>query len=493
MSYIGKNSLSEEALIFELGSEEREGVSYPKADKSKLKTSISIDPSLLRDRINGMPEVSEVEVVRHYTHLSQWNYGVDSGMYPLGSCTMKYNPKVNEMVANFEGFLLSHPHQPERLSQGVLRIMYELEQFLSEITGLDRVTLQPAAGAHGELTGMLMIKAYHKNKNSGRFKVLVPDTAHGTNPASVSMCGMKPIKVESNEQGVMDIDTIRKLIDDEVAAIMFTNPNTLGLFESNIVEISELMHKEGGLVYCDGANLNALLGITKLGDLGIDVVHMNLHKTFSTPHGGGGPGAGPVAVRDNLSDFLPVPVVEKIGESYKLNYEIPKSIGKVRSFYGNFLVMVKAYAYILSMGAKGLRKTSEAAVVNANYIRSKLKNYYYLPYDKICMHECVFTDKNQHKFGVTTLDIAKRLIDYGFHPPTIYFPLVVSGALMVEPTETEPKETIDKFIESMIKISKEAESNPEVLKEAPHFSKVSRVDEVKAARNPILKWEKKDD
>jgi len=493
MSYIDKNSLSEEALIFELGSEEREGVSYPRADKSKLKTSISIDPSLLRDRINGMPEVSEVEVVRHYTHLSQWNYGVDSGMYPLGSCTMKYNPKVNEMITNFEGFSLAHPHQPEELSQGILRIMYELEQFLSEITGLDRVTLQPAAGAHGELTGMLMIKAYHKNKNSGRFKVLVPDTAHGTNPASVSMCGMKPIKVESNKQGVMDIDTIKKLIDDKVAAIMFTNPNTLGLFESNIVEISELMHKEGGLVYCDGANLNALLGITKLGDLGVDVVHMNLHKTFSTPHGGGGPGAGPVAVRDNLSDFLPIPVVEKIGESYKLNYEIPKSIGKVRSFYGNFLVMVKAYAYILSMGAEGLRKTSEAAVVNANYIRSKLKNYYYLPYDEICMHECVFTDKNQHKFGVTTLDIAKRLIDYGFHPPTIYFPLVVSGALMVEPTETEPKETIDKFIESMIKIYKEAESNPEVLKEAPHFSKVSRVDEVKAARNPILKWEKKDD
>ena len=491
MAYISKDNLEDEPLIFEMGSEGREGVSYPKIDKSKIDVSVSIDENFLRGPIDGMPEVSEVEVVRHYTHLSQWNYGVDSGMYPLGSCTMKYNPKVNEKVASFNGFTLSHPHQPENLSQGLLKLMYELENYLAEITGLNRVTLQPAAGAHGELTGMLMIRAYHKANKTGRYKVLIPDTAHGTNPASVSMCGMKPITVKSNVDGIMDIDTIKALLDDEVAAIMFTNPNTLGLFESNIIEISELIHKNGGLVYCDGANLNALMGIVKLGDLGVDVVHMNLHKTFSTPHGGGGPGAGPVAVRDILSDFLPVPVVEKAGEKYKLNYNIPKSIGKVRSFYGNFLVMVKAYAYILSMGADGIKRASETAVINANYIRSKLKNYYHLPYDKVCMHECVFTDKNLHKYGVLTLDIAKRLIDYGFHPPTIYFPLVVSGALMIEPTETESKETIDKFIEAMINIAKEAEDNPDLLKEAPHNTKVSRVDEVKAARNPILKWERK--
>ena len=486
-----KQVFIEEPLIFEMGSKGRKGVSYPKIDETGLEALVSVDDSFIRDPIDGMPEVSEVEVVRHYTHLSQWNYGVDTGMYPLGSCTMKYNPKVNETVANLEGFTLLHPNQPESLSQGALKLMYELEEMLSEITGLDRVTLQPAAGAHGELTGMLMIKAYHTVNKTGKYKVLVPDTAHGTNPASVSMCGMKPITVKSNVNGIMDIDIIKNLIDDEVAAIMFTNPNTLGLFESNIIEISELIHKNGGLVYCDGANLNALMGIVKLGELGIDVVHMNLHKTFSTPHGGGGPGSGPVAVRDVSADFLPVPVIKNTGDKYSLNYDIPNTIGKVRSFYGNFLVMVKAYAYILAMGADGLRKASETAVVNANYIRSKLKDYYYLPYDKICMHECVFTDKNQHKYGVTTLDIAKRLIDYGFHPPTIYFPLVVSGALMIEPTETEPKENIDKFIETMINIAREAQDNPELLKEAPCFSKVSRIDEVQAARNPILKWEKK--
>ena len=491
MAYIDRESLTDESLIFEMGSEGREGVSYPKIDKSKMDTSVSIDKNSLRGPIDEMPEVSEFEVVRHYTHLSQWNYGIDSGMYPLGSCTMKYNPKVNERIAGFNGFAFSHPHQPENLSQGSLKLMYELQNYLAEITGLNRVTLQPAAGAHGELTGMLMIKAYHKINNTGKYKVLIPDTAHGTNPASVNMSGMKPITVKSNNDGIMDINTIKNLIDDEVAAVMFTNPNTLGLFESKIVEISELMHKNGSLVYCDGANLNALMGIVKLGDLGVDVVHMNLHKTFSTPHGGGGPGSGPVAVRDILSDFLPVPVVEKVGEKYSLNYDIPGSIGKVRSFYGNFLVMVRAYAYILSMGAKGLKRASETAVVNANYIRSKLKEYYYLPYDKICMHECVFTDKIQHKYDIATLDIAKRLIDYGFHPPTIYFPPVVSGSLMIEPTETESKETIDKFIEAMVNISREAETNPELLKEAPHYSKVSRVDEVKAARNPVLKWEKK--
>ena len=340
---------------------------------------------------------------------------------------------------------------------------------------------------------MLMIKAYMKDKGLNKHKVLVPDTAHGTNPASVAMCGMTPVTVKSNEQGIMDVESVKSLIDDEVAAIMFTNPNTLGLFEENIVEISNLIHENGGLVYCDGANLNAILGIVKLGDLGVDVVHINLHKTFSTPHGGGGPGSGPVAVRKTLEQYLPVPVVEKKENRYVFNYDLPKTIGKVRNFYGNYLVLVKAYSYILSLGPEGLRRTAEVAVVNANYIRKKLKDYYYLPYDKVCMHECVFTDKYQHEMDVTTLDIAKRLIDFGFHPPTIYFPLVVSGAIMIEPTETEPKESIDDFIKAMIRISEEAKNNPEILKDAPHYSKITRVDEVKAARHPVLVWKRKGD
>ncbi len=476
----------DEPLIFEMGSEGRKGSSIPIEDIKDV--DISIPAGYIRNSIEHYPEVSEVETIRHYTRLSGWNYGVDSGMYPLGSCTMKYNPKVNEKVASFEKFTNTHPLQPENLSQGSLKLMYELENFLAEITGLDRVTLQPAAGAHGELTGLLMIKAYIKDKKLNKHKVLVPDTAHGTNPASVSMCGMTPVTVKSNKDGIMDIDTVKSLLDDEVAAIMFTNPNTLGLFEENIVEISELIHKNNGLVYCDGANLNAIMGIVKLGDIGVDVVHLNLHKTFSTPHGGGGPGAGPVAVRKTLEEYLPIPTVIKDKEVYRFNYDIPKSIGKVRSFYGNFLVMIKAYTYILSLGPDGLKKSSETAVVNANYIRKKLKKYYYLPYDKICMHECVFTDKYQHEYGVTTLDIAKRLIDYGFHPPTIYFPLVVSGALMVEPTETEPKETIDNFIETMINISEEAKENPDILKNAPTKTRITRVDEVRAARYPVLKW-----
>ncbi len=480
-----------EPYIFEQGSSGREGISLPEEDEDfSTQNNPPLPSHLLREPINDFPEVSEVEVVRHFTRLSQWNYGVDTGLYPLGSCTMKYNPKLNEEVAKLSGFSFAHPHQPEPLSQGALHLIYELESFLSEITGMDRVTLQPAAGAHGEFAGMLMIKAYFADKKDARIKVLIPDTAHGTNPASVSMCGFKAVPVKSNKDGIVDKDTVASLMDEDVAAIMLTNPNTLGIFELNITDIADIVHKKGGFVYCDGANLNALMGIVKLGDLGIDIAHINLHKTFSTPHGGGGPGSGPVAIKNILSDYLPVPIIEKREKRYFFNYDQPKSIGKVKSFYGNFLVCVKAYAYILTMGNSGLREASKTAVINANYIRTKLKNYYHIPHDVICMHEYVFTDKNQHEYNVNTLDIAKRLIDYGFHPPTIYFPLVVKQALMVEPTETESKETLDNFINAMICIADEAKNNPDLLKNAPLNAKITRVDEVTAARNPILKWKR---
>ncbi len=486
---LGITSLAiDEPLVFDKGSRGRTAVSLPEEDIDNYNSEDFLHTNMLRDPIEGFPEISEVELVRHFTRLSQWNYGVDTGFYPLGSCTMKYNPKVNEEIAKHAGFSFAHPYQPVSLSQGSMRLMYELENFLSEITGMDRVTLQPAAGAHGELTGMMLIKAYFAYIKRMRKNVLIPDTAHGTNPASVSMCGFKAVPVKSNKNGIIDKDSIASLMDEEVAAIMITNPNTLGLFETNIKDVSEIVHKRGGFVYCDGANLNAIMGITKIGELGIDLVHMNLHKTFSTPHGGGGPGAGPLAVKENLTPFLPVPLVEKKGKEFIFNYNLPRSIGKVKGFYGNFLVCVRAYAYILSMGGVGLNEASRTAVVNANYIRSRLKKYYNLPYDMPCMHECVFTDKKQQENQISTLDIVKRLIDYGFHPPTIYFPLVVNGALMIEPTETESKENIDRFIDAMISIAKEAKKNPERLKKAPVKSKITRVDEVTAARRPILKW-----
>ena len=485
----------DEPLLFEHSSEGRTAVSLPweEIDQGDLKDSIP--PSMLRETIEDFPEISEIELVRHFTRLSQWNHSIDTGFYPLGSCTMKYNPKVNEEVAKMKGFSFAHPYQPEHMVQGCMKLMYELERFLAHITGMDRITLQPAAGAHGELTGMMMVKAYLMDKGSSRHKVLIPDTAHGTNPASVSMCGFKAVTVRSNKQGVIDPEAVESLMDEEVAAIMITNPNTLGLFEKNIGEVARIVHKKGGLVYCDGANLNALMGIVKIGDLGIDLLHMNLHKTFSTPHGGGGPGAGPLAVKEHLAPYLPIPVieknVEKSAEKYVFKNDKPKSIGRMKGFYGNFLVFARAYAYILSLGGKGLKETSQTAVVNANYIRTKLKETYHLPYDVYCMHECVFTDDKQKKSGVTTLDIAKRLMDYGFHPPTIYFPLVVSGALMIEPTETESRQELDRFISVMKSIAEEAQESPQLVKDAPVRAKISRVDEVTAARKPILRWSKK--
>jgi glycine dehydrogenase subunit 2 len=401
---------------------------------------------------------------------------------------MKYNPKINEEVARMKGFAHIHPYQPESLVQGILKLMVELGDFLSEITGMDQVTLQPAAGAHGELTGMMIIRAALQARGEKRKRVLVPDTAHGTNCSTSTIASYQVVEIKSNERGVIPPRKVEELMDEEVAGIMVTNPNTLGFFEEHLAEIAEIVHRKGGFVYCDGANLNALMGIVKLGDLGVDMVHLNLHKTFSTPHGGGGPGSGPLAVKRELAPFLPVPVIEKEGETYRFNFNRPRSIGRIRAFYGNFGVMVKAYAYILSMGAEGLKRASEMAVLNANYLMTELKGSYHLPYERPCMHECVFTDRFQEKFHVSTLDIAKRLIDYGFHPPTIYFPLVVKGALMMEPTETESREGLDRFIETMIAIAKEAEENPELLRQAPRKVKVRRLDEVLAARKPKLRW-----
>ncbi|MGD0623128.1 MAG: aminomethyl-transferring glycine dehydrogenase subunit GcvPB [Thermodesulfobacteriota bacterium] len=477
-----------EPLIFERGGKGRKGYSLPRLDVDRVSPENIWPRKLIRKDLEGFPEMSEVEIVRHFTRLSQWNYGVDSGFYPLGSCTMKYNPKVNEELARLSGFAGAHPYQPEEISQGALQLMYDLERFLCEISGMDRATLQPSAGAQGELTGMLMIRAYLTDRGNPRQKVLIPDTAHGTNPASSSLCGYQVIQVRSNERGVLFPQAIEEKMDEEVAALMVTNPNTLGLFEENICQVAEIVHQKGGQVYCDGANLNALMGLARVGDMGVDVLHFNLHKTFSTPHGGGGPGAGPVGVKGHLADYLPVPTITRKGEHVQFDYDRPKTIGKVRSFFGNFGVLVRAYAYILSLGADGLRRASLVALLNANYIRAKLKDHYHLPYDFPCMHECVFSDRLQSKYGVTALDIAKRLMDYGFHPPTIYFPLVVHGALMIEPTESESKETLDQFIEAMVRIAREAETEPELLREAPHKTKISRLDEVLANRKPLLRW-----
>jgi glycine dehydrogenase subunit 2 len=480
----------DEPLLFEKGIKGRKGYSLPRWDIESRRAEEAIPSHLLRDEIHGFPEMSEVDVVRHFTRLSQWNYGVDSGFYPLGSCTMKYNPKVNEDVARMACFSHLHPWMPETLCQGALRLMYELQMFLAEITGMDAVTLQPAAGAHGELAGMMMIKACLESRGERRKKVLVPDTAHGTNCASSTIASYQNVEIKSTANGLIDPEVVAQTMSEDVAAIMVTHPNTLGLYEEHLRKIAQIVHGRGGFVYCDGANLNALMGIVKMGDLGVDVVHINLHKTFSTPHGGGGPGGGAVGVKKELAPFLPVPVIEKEAETYRFDYDRPKSIGKMRAFYGNFGVMVKAYAYILSMGASGLKRVSEMAVLNANYLMKKLKPYYHLPYDRPCMHECVFTDRFQEKHHVSTLDIAKRLIDYGYHPPTIYFPLVVKGALMIEPTETESKEEIDRFVETLIAIAKEAEENPDRLRQAPQKVKVKRLDEVLAARKPKLRWTK---
>jgi len=469
-----------EPLLFEKGRKGRCGFSLPRRDVGNY----PLDEALVGEGSN-FPDLSELEVIRHYTRLSTWNFGVDTGMYPLGSCTMKYNPKTNERQAALHGFANAHPLLPTALSQGLLRIMYELERFLAEITGLDAVTLQPAAGAHGELTGMLICHAYHRSKGSHRSKIIVPDTAHGTNPASAALCGYRSVNVKSNEHGVLSAETIADVMDEETAGIMVTNPNTLGLFEENIKQIAEIVHAKGGLVYADGANMNALMGIVSFRDIGVDILHLNLHKTFSTPHGGGGPGAGPVCVAKHLEPFLPVPRVIEANGTFSLSETFPQSIGKLHAFYGNVGIMIRAYSYILSLGPE-LKKVSQLAVLNANYLKEKLKDILHLPYNRPCMHECVFSDKNQAARKVTTLDMVKRLMDYGFHPPTIYFPLVVHGAIMIEPTENESKENLDLFIESFREVVKEAEENPELLFTAPHRPKVTRLDEVQAARHPCL-------
>jgi len=473
--------LLNEPLLWEKGGKGRCGFSMPRRDVD----SFPIEKGLV-GAVPDFPELSEVDVVRHYTRLSQWNFGVDTGMYPLGSCTMKYNPKANEEYASLPGFAGAHPYLPAPLVQGALELMYDLERFLAEITGMDATSLQPAAGAQGELAGIMLIHAYLKSKGVKRSKIIVPDTAHGTNPASSALCDYRPISVKSNEDGIISPGAVAGIMDEDVAGIMVTNPNTLGLFEENIRKISEIVHAKGGQVYCDGANMNAVMGIVQMGKIGVDVIHLNLHKTFSAPHGGGGPGSGPICVRNHLEPFLPVPRVVKKNEAYVLSYDYPQSIGRVHSFYGNFGVMIKAYTYILSMGPENLKKASQLAVLNANYIKEGLKDVFDLPYDRPCMHECVFSDKKQRSFKISTLDIAKRLIDYGFHPPTIYFPLVVQGAIMIEPTETESKETLDEFIEACKSIAKEAEENPGLLLEAPTRSKVRRLDEVMAARKPCL-------
>ncbi len=471
-----------EKLIFEYSEKGRRGYTLPELDVPEEEIKELIPERFLRKEPPRLPEVSEPDVVRHFTRLSILNHHVDKGFYPLGSCTMKYNPKVNETLAKLPGFTDIHPLQPEETIQGALRLMYELSQYLAEISGFDTVSLQPAAGAHSELTGMLIVRKYHKTKGNPRSKILIPDSAHGTNPATSVLSGYNTVEIKSTKDGLVDIKALEKEVDEEVACLMLTNPNTLGLFETHIKEIAEILHKKGALLYLDGANLNALLGITKPAESGVDIIHFNLHKTFSTPHGGGGPGGGGIGVKKSLEPFLPVPLIIKDGDRYKLDYDRPLSIGKVSGFYGNFLVMVKAYVYIRMLGAEGLREVAEKAILNANYIRACLRDTYSLPYPRICMHECVLSGSNLKRYGVRTLDVAKRLLDYGFHAPTIYFPLIVPEALMIEPTETESKQTLDEFISAMQRIAKEAEENPEVLKEAPHNTPVRRLDEAKAAR-----------
>ena len=447
-----------------------------------------LSEEFLREDAIGLPQLSELEVMRHYKELGDRNFCVESGMYPLGSCTMKYNPKVNEYLASLEGFTDLHPLMSDADSQGALQLMYNLQKALCVVSGMSAVTLQPAAGAHGELTGMMIVKKYFESIGECRTKVIIPDSAHGTNPASAMMCGFEIIQVNSNENGLVDVEHLKTLLNTDVAAIMMTNPNTLGLFEKDVLEIADLMHANGSLLYYDGANLNAIMGHTNPGIMNFDVCHMNFHKTFSTPHGGGGPGAGAVGVVEKLKPFLPKPIIEFDGEKYYRNYDLPDSIGKVKAFDGNFGILVRAYAYILMMGAN-LKKVSEDAVLNANYIMEKLKGVYDVAYDGHCMHEFVICGEKQKHEGASTLYIAKRLMDYGFHPPTVYFPLIVHEALMIEPTETEAKQRLDEFIDVMLKIAEEVKTNPELLTSAPHNAVIKKVDETLAARHPDLKYE----
>lgn len=477
------------SLIFELGKSGRSATTLPKLDVPEKPLDSLIPSGLQRTEPANLPEVDELTAVRHFTNLSQLNYGLDAGFYPLGSCTMKYNPKRNEAVCRLSGFTNIHPYQPVETVQGALQLMYELERMLAEITGMEAVSLQPAAGSHGELAGMMIIKAYHRNRNDeARDTIVIPDSAHGTNPASAVFAGFKTVEVKSNDRGGVDLEALRNLMGPHIAGLMLTNPNTLGIYDDQILEIAKTVHDAGGLLYYDGANANAILGISKPGDTGFDVVHLNLHKTFSTPHGGGGPGAGPIGVSSRLVSFLPKPVIIKSEQGYDFDYDRPLSIGRVKNFYGNFGVLVRAYAYIRTMGAEGLKTASENAVLNANYVTAMLKDDFDLSYNRIVMHECVLSAQKWKKQGFGTLDIVKRLLDYGFHPPTVYFPLIVPEAMMIEPTETETKETLDAFIAALKKIIEEGKEDPELLKTAPHTTKVRRLDEAQAARKPVLRW-----
>ena len=477
-----------EPNVYELSSPGRVGIQYPELDVPKS----HIPDEFIRQDL-PLPELSEIDVIRHFTHLSQLNYSIDGGFYPLGSCTMKYNPRINELTSRLKGFACTHPLQPQETVQGNLALMYLLQEWLKEISGLNAISLQPAAGAHGELVGGLIIRAYHQSRNDqNRTKIIVPDSAHGTNPATSSMAGFESINIPSDKRGNVDLEQLKAICDETIAGLMLTNPNTIGLFDENVEQVIKIVHDAGGLVYGDGANLNALLGIVKPGSLGFDILHINLHKTFSTPHGGGGPGAGPLAVSDQLAEFLPDPVVGIVEEGTDdlpplYGFITPKhSIGRVKSFYGHFGILVRAFTYILMHGPDGLRKISEHAVLNANYLMKKLEPYYVLPYKRQCMHEFVLEGVWEDIPDIHALDIAKRLMDYGFHPPTNYFPLIVKEALMIEPTETESKQVLDAFAEAMIKIASEARENPDLLKTAPHHTPVGRMDEVKAARDLVL-------
>ncbi len=473
-------------LIFEISKPKRKGYSLPECDVPRKKLS----ELHCRNTPAELPEVSEPQIMRHFVNLSVSNHHVDKNFYPLGSCTMKYNPKINEEMVRLDGFTAIHPFQQERTVQGALKLIYDLGEYLRKTVNLDAITLQPAAGAQGEFTAISMFKAYFNKKGENRKYMLIPDSAHGTNPASVNFSGYKPITLPSNNEGLVDINKLQDLMTEEVAGLMLTNPNTLGLFEKCVKNITETVHQKGGLVYLDGANLNALLGITRPGDFGFDAVHFNLHKTFSTPHGGGGPGAGPVAVTKSLESFLPVPIVVKQNNNYFLNYNVPDTIGKVQTFYGNFLVLVRAYTFLRVVGEQGLSQISKSAILNANYVIQSLKNDYYLPFADYCMHEGVLSGRNLREKGVKTLDVAKRLLDYGLHAPTVYFPLIVSEALMIEPTDSESKETLDQFVEAMKSIRKEADENPDLLKSAPHSTPVRRLDEVKAIKELKIRWKK---
>jgi glycine dehydrogenase subunit 2 len=477
-----------EGLIFERSSPGKKGyklapLDVPEVDPAKILGTAA------RADLGVMPEVSEMEIIRHFTRISTWNYAIDLGMYPLGSCTMKYNARVNEVVARLGGLAEAHPYQPEKISQGALRVMKTLSDCLLDITGMDAITLQPAAGAHGEMTGIMLMHAYLHSKGNPRKKILIPDSAHGTNPATAAICGYAVENLKSNSNGMVDIGALEAQMNEDIAGLMLTNPNTLGIFEQEIHKIADILHKKGGLLYMDGANMNALVGKTRPGDFGVDVMHLNLHKTFSTPHGGGGPGSGPVACKKILEPFLPKPVIiEKKDGMLGFDYDRPQSVGRVRMYYGHFGMHVRALASIMANGYDGLRQTTEDAVLNANYIRKKLEGTYELPYKSASMHEAVFSDKLQAQKGVKTGDIAKRLIDYGFHPYTVSFPLVVPGALMIEPTESESLEEMDLFIDAMQAIAREAQEDPEMVKSAPHTTRISRLDETGAARKPILRW-----